>query len=64
MNSLCLSRINKDLKEIMKSPLNGIGIVSLDDDSYLNRIFEYVKKFYEEQDGEALKASIDSFLNK
>ena len=32
MNSLCLSRINRDLKEIMKSPLNGIGIVSLDND--------------------------------
>ena len=35
-----------------------------DDDSYLRRIFDYVKKFDEEQDGEALKASIDSILNK
>ena len=35
-----------------------------DDDSYMRRMFEYVKKFNEEQDGEALKASIDSFLNK
>lgn len=35
-----------------------------DDDSYLRRMYEYVKKFNEEQDGEALKASIDSFLNK
>ena len=35
-----------------------------DDDSYLRRIFDYVKKFNEEQDGEALKASIDSILNK
>lgn len=35
-----------------------------DDDSYLRKIFDYVKKFNEEQDGEALKASIDSILNK
>ena len=35
-----------------------------DDDSYLRRMYEYVKRFNEEQDGEALKASIDSFLNK
>ena len=32
MNSLCLNRISKDLKEITKSPIEGIGIVSLDDD--------------------------------
>ena len=32
MNSFCLSRIIKDLKEIAKSPLEGIGIVSLDND--------------------------------
>ena len=32
MNSFCLSRINKDLKEIAKSPLEGIGIVSLDNE--------------------------------
>ena len=35
-----------------------------DDDSYLRRMYEDVKRFNEEQDGEALKASIDSFLNK
>ena len=29
MKSLCLNRISKDLKEIAKSPLEGIGIVSL-----------------------------------
>ena len=32
MNSLCLNRISKDLKEIAKSPIDGIGIVSLDND--------------------------------
>ena len=32
MNSFCLRRISKDLKEISKSPLEGIGIVSLDND--------------------------------
>ena len=32
MNSLCLNRISKDLKEITKSPIEGIGIVSLDYD--------------------------------
>ena len=32
MNSLCLNRISKDLKEITKSPIEGIGIVSLDND--------------------------------
>lgn len=34
-----------------------------DDDSYLREIFEFVQKFNEEQDGEALKASIDFILN-
>ena len=32
MNSLCLNRISKDLKEIAKSTIDGIGIVSLDND--------------------------------
>ena len=32
MKSLCVNRINKDLKEIAKSPLEGIGIASLDND--------------------------------
>ena len=32
MKSLCLSRISKDIKEINKSPLEGIGIISLDND--------------------------------
>ena len=32
MNTLCLNRISKDLKEINKSPLEGIGIISLDND--------------------------------
>lgn len=35
-----------------------------DIDSYERRIFEYVKQFNEEQDLEALKESINSFLNK
>ena len=30
--SFCLKRINKDIKEIMTSPLEGIGIISLDND--------------------------------
>ena len=32
MKTLCLNRINKDIKEITKSPLEGIGIISLDND--------------------------------
>ena len=32
MNSLCLNRISKDLKEITKCPIDGIGIVSLEND--------------------------------
>lgn len=34
------------------------------DDDYLKKMFDYVQHFDEEQDGEALKASIDKFLNK
>ena len=30
--ALALKRINKDIKEIIKSPLEGIGIISLDND--------------------------------
>ena len=32
MKTLCLNRINKDIKEINSSPLEGIGIISLDND--------------------------------
>ena len=32
MKSLCINRINKDIREIIKSPLEGIGIVALNDD--------------------------------
>ena len=32
MKTLCFQRINKDIKEISKFPLEGIGIVSLDND--------------------------------
>jgi len=32
MKSLCFNRISKDLKEIAHSPLEGIGIVTLNDD--------------------------------
>ena len=32
MKSLCLNRIAKDMKEIRNFPLEGIGIISLDDD--------------------------------
>lgn len=34
------------------------------DDDYLKKMFDFVRHFDEEQDGEALKASIDKFLNK
>lgn len=34
------------------------------DDDYLKRIFDYVRQFDEEQDGESLKSSIDKILNK
>ena len=36
----------------------------VDDDSYLNRMYSYVKRFNDEQDGEVLKACIDNLLNK
>ena len=32
MKSLCLKRIAKDMKEIRNFPLEGIGIISLDND--------------------------------
>ena len=32
IKSFCIKRINKDIKEIMLAPLEGIGIVSLDND--------------------------------
>ena len=32
MKNLCLQRITKDLKEITNSPLEGIGIASIDND--------------------------------
>ena len=32
MNALCLNRISKDLKELIQAPLEGIGIISLDND--------------------------------
>lgn len=35
----------------------------LDDDAYLSKIHEFVNHFYEEQDGDALKAGINKFLN-
>lgn len=35
----------------------------VDDDAYLNKIFDFTRKFNEEQDGEALKAGIDKILN-
>lgn len=37
---------------------------SVDRDTYLRKIFDFTKKFNEEQDGEALKAGIDKLLNK
>lgn len=35
----------------------------IDDDAYLSKIHELVNHFYEEQDGDALKAGINKFLN-
>ena len=34
------------------------------DDDYLKKIFDFVRHFEEEQNGEALKASINKILNK
>ena len=36
----------------------------VDRDQYLAKMHQYAKQFYEEQDGDVLKASIDSILNK
>ena len=35
----------------------------IDDDAYINKIYEVVNQFYQEQDGDALKAGIDRILN-
>ena len=35
----------------------------IDRDAFLQRMYQYTKMFYEEQDGEALKAGIDKLLN-
>lgn len=35
----------------------------VDQDQYLLKMYQFTKKFYEEQDGEALKAGIDKILN-
>ncbi len=35
----------------------------VDRDQYLNRMYQYTKRFNEEQDGDALKADIDKILN-
>ena len=35
----------------------------VDRDAYLRKMYEFTKKFNEEQDGEALKAGIDKYLN-
>ena len=64
-------QIDENMKIFNEYFLGGVDVLHeqfvdrcTDDDSYLNRIFDYVKKFNEEQDGEALKAKIDSILNK
>lgn len=36
----------------------------IDEDSYLKRMFDYIRHFDEEQDGDALKEGINKFLNK
>lgn len=36
----------------------------VDRDAYLLKMYQFTKQFYEEQDGDALKASIDRILNK
>ncbi len=35
-----------------------------DDDDYLKAMVDFVKRFYEEQDGEAIKEGIEKILNK
>lgn len=36
----------------------------IDEDSYLKQMFDYVRHFDEEQDGDALKEGIEKFINK
>ena len=36
----------------------------IDQDQYLLKMYQFTKKFNEEQDGDALKAGIDKILNK
>lgn len=36
----------------------------VDRDQYLLKMYRFTKNFYEEQDGEALKAGIDKYLNR
>lgn len=63
--------IEENMKIFNEYFLGGVDILHeqfvdqcTDDDSYLYRIYDYVKKFNEEQDGEALKASINAILNR
>lgn len=35
-----------------------------DDDDYLKQIFDFVRRFYDEQDGDAIKKGIDKILNQ
>ena len=36
----------------------------IDEDSYLKQLFDYVRRFDEEQDGDALKEGIDKYINR
>ena len=59
-----INTIGETANQIKK--IDDVDIVKYGEGSVeeLVKIFDYVKKFNEEQDGETLKASIDSILNK
>ena len=63
--------IKKNMKIYNSYFLGGLEIMHeqfveqcITDDDYLKKIFDFVRHFEQEQNGEELKASIDRILNK
>ena len=63
--------INENMKIFNEYFLGGIEVLHeqfvdecVDRDDYLKKMYEFTKKFNEEQDGDALKAGIDKLLNQ
>ena len=71
MRNLSQIQIKNNMKIYNSYFLGGLEIMHeqfveqcITDDDYLKKIFDFVRHFEEEQNGEALKASINKILNK